>query len=79
MVTIMTSSFNINISIVHSPMDDAMGSCCDLRTRENAVETLQGVIERIIKEKIPEEDICSLIIGHKDIRKNDIKVSDAPA
>jgi len=67
----MAKKLSISVNIIYSPEYKAIaeGSIYDIISRDEAIETAIKEIKRRIKENVPPTSDCSIVMGHKIIKK----------
>ena len=55
----------VNMSVIFTEWDDALGSAATLRTKKDAIQHIVKTIKEILQEEIPEDKACSTVIAHK--------------
>lgn len=63
----MTKILEIKVTVIHSPMDEAIGSESTLRSQPGAATKAGLDVCELISKVVPYENKCSLIIAHKEI------------
>ena len=68
-----TEAFEIMISVVYSPWTKAIGSECELRNRENAIEKACEIVRDLIEANVPDDRACSLVWGGRQLKRREIE------
>ena len=55
----------INLSIIYSEWDDALGSVYQLSSKKDIIYKTAKRVTEILQKALPEEKACSLVIGTK--------------